>query len=389
MSNNKAKDAEKRGAKGSGSVRQRPDGRWEARCTINGKQRSFYADKQADALKAMREAQKEKDDGTYCDPKRMTFGEWLDIWLEEYSKPKIKINSYLSRKWRIENHIKPTLGNIQLQKLDTTHIQKLYNRLYERGVAASSVHLVNATINTALTQAVKLRYIARNVAEPCVLPKKEKTEIKPLTQEQIIKFLEAISDHPLKNLFTVTLFTGMRLSEVLGLSWDTVDFQKDEITIRQQLYPRRPAKYPSEINPSTKSGKPRTIKPAKFVMDILREVNREQFQNRLEVGAAWKNEHNLVFVRKDGHRLYQDRVEKAFKEVANTIQRPDARFHDLRHTYAVMSLQAGDDPKTVQNNLGHATAAFTLDVYAHVTEDMTKKSAERMQLYYDELKRNA
>ena len=90
---------------------------------------------------------------------------------------------------------------------------------------------------------------------------------------------------------------------------------------------------------------------------------------------------NLVFTNELGGNLIPQTVVRHFKEIVTSIGRPDARFHDLRHSYAVASLRSGDDIKTVQGNLGHATAAFTLDVYGHVTKQMQEASAVRMEAY--------
>lgn len=380
------KQQEKRSAKGGGSVRQRPDGKWEARCTINGKSRSFYADKQSEALKKMREAQNSKDNGLYFEPNKVTVGEWMDIWLEEYSKPRIRPSSYVSRKLNIENHIKPILGKIKLQSLNTTQIQTFLNNLVsQKELNPSTVELDKAYLHTALDQAVKLRYITVNPADACVLPRKEKEEIKPLTNEETKKFLTAIDGHGFQALFTVTLFTGMRMGEVLGLPWDAIDFKSGTITIKQQLCKPKAKGSEPYIGP-TKNGKSRTIMPAPFVMEILKKVRQEQLANHLAVGMAWQNQWNLVFTNKLGARLTHSTIGRHYKIIVNQIGRPDARFHDLRHTYAVNALQEGDSPKTIQQNLGHATATFTMNVYAHVSDKMRQDSANRMQEYYERLK---
>ncbi len=120
-------------------------------------------------------------------------------------------------------------------------------------------------------------------------------------------------------------------------------------------------------------------------MDILKKVRQEQANNHLTVGFAWKNDFNLVFTSEIGEFVKPQTALKHFKRIATKIGRPDARFHDLRHTYAVTALQEGDDVKTVQQNLGHATASFTLDVYGHVSEKMKKESAARMQSYFEKI----
>lgn len=375
-----------RNAKGNGSVRQRPDGTWEARCTIDGKRRSFYGERQADALRSMRSALKSGDDGTFFEAKTVTVERWLDIWLEEYVKPGNKPLTYSTYQSRIETHLKPTLGKIKLKALTATHVQAFYNTLLrEKELHPKTIKNIHGILHKALDQAVKLRYIGINVSDACTLPRVEKKEIKPLTDEQIAEFLAQIQLDTLKDLFTVALFTGMREGEICGLPWSAVDFKNGTITVRQQLCREKERGGKHYIAP-TKNDKARTLTAAPFVMEILRRVKREQMGHHLKMGEAWGNEFDLVFTDAVGHFIVPQTALKHFKAIAAKINRPDARFHDLRHTYAATALQEGDDVKTVQQNLGHATASFTLDVYGHVSEKMKKESAARMQSYFEKIK---
>lgn len=372
-----------RNAKGGGSVRQREDGTWEARCTINGKRRSFYGDRQSDALKAMRAALAAADEGVYFEPKKFTISQWLDIWLNEYVQPSVKPLTYAAYRSKVKTHIIPALGNIKLSLLNPTQVQTFYNDLLrKKKLSKKTIKDVHGILHKAIGQAVELNYIPTNATAPCKLPRVEKREILPFTETDIEAFLIAIEQHPFQPLFTVTLFTGMREGEVCGLPWDAVNFKKGTITIKQQL---------SKINGehvivSTKNDRVRVLTVAPFVMDILRDVKTEQLQNHLATGIAWQNKHNLVFTSEVGKHIVPTTLRKHFKKIATEIGRPDARFHDLRHTYAVTALQEGDDSKTVQENLGHATASFTLNVYGHVSEKMKQESANRMQKYYENIK---
>lgn len=121
-------------------------------------------------------------------------------------------------------------------------------------------------------------------------------------------------------------------------------------------------------------------------MSVLQEQFKEQRKEHLAAGLAWQNEWNLCFTYPNGSYIPPQTALKHFKKIAAKIGRPDARFHDLRHTYAVTSLQEGDDIKTVQQNLGHATASFTLDVYGHVSEKMKQESAARMERFIEKIK---
>ncbi len=129
-----------------------------------------------------------------------------------------------------------------------------------------------------------------------------------------------------------------------------------------------------------KNGKPRTITPAPFIMQLLKVHRREQMERRLMSGPLWEDT-GLVFTNDAGGFLSRRTVYDNFKRIMRQIGAPAFRFHDLRHTYAVNAIRAGDDIKTIQENLGHHTAAFTLDVYGHVTEEMRTASAQRMEAY--------
>lgn len=373
--------------KNSGTVRQRPDGRWEARCTVGGKRRSFYADKQSDALKAMRAAQKAVDDGTYFEPSKMTVAQWLDTWLNEYVQPSCKPLTLSTYRSRVNTHIKPSLGKMRLAELNSTQIQAFYNDLTRReGLSPKTIKNIHGILHKCLSQAMKLRYIGYDPADACELPRMEKHEVKPLTESEIGEFLNAIDQNePLKDLFTVTLFTGMRRGEVCGLSWDAVDFNNGTITVKQQLQKQKEAGGVHYIA-TTKNDKARIITPAPYVMEILKAVRTKQSREHFAAGTAWMNDWNLVFTDELGHFIVPQTASKRFKAVCAKIGRSDAHFHDMRHTYAVTSLQEGDDIKTVQSNLGHATASFTLDVYGHVSEKMKQESAARMEKFIEKIK---
>lgn len=288
-------------AKNNGSVRQRDNGTWEARCVINGKRVSFYGAKQSDAVKAMRAAQKAADDGTYFEPTRLTVREWLEKWLDEYVALSAKPLTLAAYRSSSNTHIIPALGKIPLKSLNPTQIQEFYNNLTrEKGLSAKTVKNVHGILHEALDQAVKLRYIGLNASDACTLPRVEKKELQPLTEDEIAVFLREIAEgEPLKNLFTVALFTGMREGEVCGLSWDSVDFINGTITVKQQLC--REKKKDSQLYiGSPKNDKSRTLTVAPFIMEILRETYRQQNQWRKTAGAAWENDGTLSLRRRPG-----------------------------------------------------------------------------------------
>ncbi len=342
--------------------------------TISGKTKKEVVQKLKAAIAAL-------DAGTYKEPCKMTVGEWLDIWVAEYLnglKPLTQQN-YANQ---VKRHLKPAMAAVKLEALDPHIIQKFYNSLSESGLSPKTVKNIHGILHSALQQALENEYIRRNPADACKLPKITKPEIKPFEPEEIARLLKEAEKDDYCNLFTVAMFTGMRQGELLGLAWDCVDFETGIITVKQQLQ----CKDGTYFFETPKNGKGRTILPAPIAMDALRNELEKQKAEQAQAGTMWNNPFNLVFTDALGKNLVRRTVVKHFKKIAQRAGlADDARFHDLRHSFAVTSLYAGDDIKTVQANLGHATAQFTLDVYGHVTQKMRQDSANRMQKFYEQL----
>ena len=385
----------KRRARGEGTLRRRENGIWEARFVVGidpntGKniRKSVYGKTQKEARKRMTEAVSALDRGDYREPSKMTLAQWLDIWEQDYLGAVKPSTAFLYGE-QIKLYIKPALGSIKLETLHTHTIQNFYNGLGKErdgkpGLSAKSIKNIHGILHRALEQAVRIGYIRANPTSSCILPRIERKEIQPLDERQITAFLDAIEGHRHELLYKVALFTGMREGEILGLMWECVDFEHGTILIKRQL--RREQKKGGQYYLTTpKNGKTRTITPAQEVMSLLRLQKKRQAEQRLKTGVLWEDT-GMVFTNDIGGYLSYRTVYDCFKRVVAQIGTPETRFHDLRHTFAVLSLRVGDDIKTVQSNLGHHTAAFTLDVYGHVTEQMQRESANRMQQFIDGMK---
>lgn len=387
----------RKAAAGTGTIRKKTVARngkpytyWEARYTAGydpgtGKQiqRSITGKTQKEVAQKLKAATAAIDEGTYTAPSKMTVAQWLDIWTAEYLGA-VKPRTVDSYKAIVKTHLKPGLGAIKLDTLAAHTIQSFYNGLStpsesREPLSPKTVKNIHGILHKALQQAVANGYIRYNPTDPCVLPKVVKKELKPLDETQITAFLKAIKGHRFEDLFTVTIFTGMREGEVLGLLWDCVDLSRGTITVNKQLQKVRGTKGEYTLAP-TKNGKGRTLAIAPTVVSTLKRVRLRQIENRLRHGECWEDS-GFVFTDELGHHLKHQTVYLDFKQVVESIGSPETRFHDLRHSYAVASIKSGDDIKTVQENLGHATAAFTLDVYGHVTDQMKQASAARMEQF--------
>lgn len=382
----------KKSASGAGNIRKKtvtkngkPYTYWEARFTAGydpgtGKQiqRSITGKTQKEVAQKLREATTEIDQGTYQQPSKMTVGEWLDVWTTEFLTS-VKPRTLDSYKSTVKTHIKPAIGYIRLDALDALTVQRFYNRVGQTH-SAKTVKNIHGVLHKALQQAVSGKLIRSNPTAGCSLPKVEKPQIQPLTEKQISAFLSAIKGHRFEKVYIVTLFTGMREGEVLGLTWDCVNLDTGAILINKQLQRERGGNGAYNLVP-TKNGKGRMITAAPSVVAILKSVRAQQQKWERESKNAWRNPMNLVFTDALGRNFSAQTVYLHFKKIAAQIGAPAARFHDLRHSYAVAAIRSGADIKSVQGNLGHATASFTLDVYAHFTEDMRQDSAARMEKF--------
>jgi integrase len=397
-----------RGVQGGGSKpRQRKDGRWEARYTLGkdsgtGKQiqKSIYGKTQKEVAIKLREITSDIENGTYTEPNKMTVGVWLDIWLRDYN-PDVKPRTLDGYVKQCNYRIKPQLGARKLLDLKPHEIQEFVNnQSIKQGkymaLAPKSVKNVHGILHKALGQAVLNGYIRANPATAVKLPRWVKPKINPLNDEQIKMFLNEIKGknnkkskpHEYQNILTFSLFTGMRISEVVGLTFDSIDFQEGTVLIDKQLQQlsngnkdkgvpikQRKGKYVFE---TPKNNKIRTINPANSIMELLRKQQELQTEWAKLAGSAWNNSEGFVFTNEVGEHMKAQTIYTSFKRIMERLELPETRLHDLRHTYAVTALQAGDDVKAVSENMGHHSVAFTLDVYGHYTPKMRKRSASLM-----------
>lgn len=400
----------KRNIKGAGTIRERTvikNGKkytfYEGQITIGinpgtGKQqrKTFTGKSQKEVRERMQAAAVSVNEGSFFEPSKMTVKEWFEVWLSEYmgDKKPLTVQQYRSMS---ETHIFPAIGAVKLSALTAPQIQKLYNDLAREGktakkknqktgkvetvktsepLSAKSIKNIHGILSKALNTAMQQGLIRSNATQLVTVPKVIQSEVQPLSEEQQKAFFKAIQNHDFKNLYTVMIFTGLREGEAVGLTWDCIDFKKGTMKVYRQLQ-RTPGKWSEWRFAPLKNSKTRTIKLSPFVVKLLEQQKRE----RKVVKLSAEEDADFVFTNEQGQHLHTETVYNNFKRIAAQIGAPGARVHDLRHTFAVISLQNGDDYKTVQDALGHATAAFTLNVYGHVSERMMEEHAARQQEY--------
>ena len=363
----------KRRANGEGSIRKRKDGRWEGRYTagrdpVTGKAiyKNVLGKTQAEVKEKLKAAI-EKSAVRPVSMEHYTVGQWLDAWMENYAKLQVRPSSHKTYQGFISNHIKPVLDDVPLEKLTAMDLQRLYKHLLEsgrvecaesrskpKGLSVKTVRNINQMISSALNCAVEQRLIPANPTKGCVLPKLERKEMKILPPESLGTFFEEARRSGVFELYYIDLATGLRRGE---LKWSDIDLAKGIIHVRRQIL-RQNGKL-VEAPLKTKNSY-RNIAIGSDAVEVLK-------------GMEQKDEY--VFPSPFGGPMSPDSVLHMLQRVLKRAGLERIRFHDLRHTFSVLALQNGVDVKTLSAMLGHYSAGFTLDTYAHVTTSMQKQAA--------------
>lgn len=379
--------AKKRG-NNEGSITRRPDGRWMAQVTIGrdpatGKPRraTFYGKTRQEVADKLTKALREKQQGTFVAPHKMTLGEWLDTWLWEYKKPRIRSITFDTYEMLVRRHLKPMLGHILLQDLRPEHVQHYYNGKMQQGLEARTIRLHQVILSDALARAEKSQLVARNVCRLVEPLRQTRREMSTLAIGQVTtQLLPALKDHRLYAAFLTLFIMGLRRSELLGLRWQDIDWKAEVMHIRQTLVRVKN----HEIGrtqlvfqePKTEHSR-RTIPIPAGCLAALRQHRAHQAEEKLSLGPAYKD-HGLVFCQANGGPMDPRNLNLYFSQALERAGLPAIRLHDARHTYATWLLEQGISPKVVQTMLGHSSITMTLDIYSHVSLDLEKQAAAKL-----------
>ena len=312
----------------------------------------------------------------------MTVEAWLNTWLNEYCR-NVKLRTLDKYRSVVRIHLIPAIGKIKLSELNKIQVQCACNRLGEgrRRISAKTVQDIHGILHRALQQAVEVELIEKNPSDNCRLPRIEKNEIKPMDKCQIRIFMKEVQESRFGGVYIFALLTGLRMGEVLALSWDCVDFEKSTLRIFRQLHQVKGG----YVYGTLKNSKPRYVPVPASALQVLRKQRIQQQNWKLEAGACWKNPEELVFTNEVGHHLIPNTVRVELRRITKRMGMEGFRFHDLRHSYATLCLSEGVDIKTLQSNLGHHTSTFTLEQYGHCTDEMRQASAKRLESFIQSL----
>ena len=298
-------------------------------------------------------------------------------------RQRLRDSTYLDYELRIAQYIVPALGGIALQDLDGPRLDRFYADLLDHGgrgrrrLAPKTVRNVHVIVRKSLADATRKRLVNRNVAldaDPPRVPGPGEREMATWTPGELQSFLKDIARHRLAAAYVVAASTGMRRGEVLGLRWADVDLVAMTVSVRQTIINVGYKVMISE--PKTARGR-RTISLDAATVAILRHHRGRQEEER-QVARDGYVDNDLVFARVDGKPIHPDYFSQTFDRRVARLGLRRIRPHDLRHTYATLALRAGVDPKTVSARLGHATVAFTLDVYTKAVPQLDRDAAQKI-----------
>jgi integrase len=373
----------RRRAKGEGSIYQRKDGRYVAEMTlVDGKRKQFYGKTQKEALEKLRKAQREQEQGILATGPQQTIKQFLEYWLEDVHKLKVRPGTYEVYRTVLDNHLIPVLGHIKLQKLTTQQVQTLYAKKLKEGLSSQRVQTIRAVLHKALDHAKRIKLVGSNVCDDVeALPRQAQQEMLPLTPEQAHMLLQKVRERRLEAVLTLALTTGMRKGEILSLRWQDIDLQKNTLQVRHTVSYRGRGKF-IEGEPKAEKSK-RKITLPQFVVETLKRHHTMQLETRLQAGTRWVD-NDLVFPNKRGAFMVPTTLSNHFFKLLEEVGLPHIRFHDLRHSAATLLLSMGVPMKVVQEILGHSNFNVTANLYSHVLPTMQQEAMSKMDSFFRE-----
>lgn len=343
------------------------------------KRRSLSSRTQEDIWKQLREATTARDAGLLGKkPSEIaTLGEFLDSWHEIQSQSLWEFKTSENIALDINRYIKPVIGQVRIDLLNPIAITKAYVKIKtSHNLSDASLNHVHRTLKTALKYAVKMRVLVVNPMDGVDAPRLRKTKIRVLEEIELLKLLSSIQQGPIEwnALWRITLLTGLRQGEVLGLTWENVNLSDNSIFITQQL--QRQTGNGLVLKRLKTDIEGRSIYLDDETASILKRWKTEQAVLKLQ-SHTW-GENDLVFTNSLGKPLEPRRSARKWAELLKANGIEHIKLHGARHSFATWAIKNGFDIKVVSHYLGHTDIKTTISIYQHVTESSLSSAAAKM-----------
>ena len=362
---------------GSGAVYQRKsDGKWvavlDAGYADGKRQRKvMYASSEREAIAKLKTAGREQDDGLSVNGREQTLGQYVTRWLEQRDPrtPSTGVRQLRGTTWggyevRMRRHVLPILGALQLGKLTPDHVRAVLKQMSASGLSRTTIACTRDTLSTILERAVKDRVLTYNPAHAVDSVQRIKPRTYTLTATQAAAFLRAVEGDPYEALFVLTLHTGLRESEVLGLEWRDLDLDRGTLTVARALA-RVKGQRLQTFAPKTKASASTIPLTPRAVAALRTHRDRVVADGRIPAGFVFTTERATPI---SASNLLRRHFYPAC-ERAEIPTRPGATFHGLRHAAGSLMVQAGVKPTDVQAILRHSKVSTTMDLYVHSYDD--------------------
>ena len=341
---------------------------------------------------------KELNNGINIEEGKKNYKEFLRQWLYNIKFINIKNTSKEVYESAYRIHIKEEkILNVKLNELSNITIQNFYMKLKKNKVGTATIKIINIIIKGSIKYAYRNDLIIKDITKNIIIPKptekeklNKKNRINPLTINEQKKLMKKIEGNELELLFLMALFTGARGGELLALTWEDINMNNCTIKIskiakyQHEIREEGNKKYKTEIQtPKTEKSKRIIPFPKKLKEKIIKH---KENQEKIELNL-WKkkNKNNLIFCNIKGEYYNIIEVNNKFKSILKSIGIEGHTFHDLRHTYATRLFEMKENPKTVQELLGHSTISTTLNIYTHVLKEVKEEAAEKLNKLYEKI----
>ena len=285
----------------------------------------------------------------------MKLKELLELWLERYMKHTIKIRSYNRYKSICELHLIKDLGEYELEELKPNVLQDFLLKKIDDHYSTNTIKGIVSVLKQALRLAITLEFVDKEYCSNLKMPSSEEKEISVFTKKEQQVIESFCLNHKKRNYIgiVICLYTGIRLGELLALTWDDIDFNSNLLTINK-------TSYSAKVDGRTQIivDKPKTKKSIRVI------PLPNQLVKLLKIIKKESNSKYVITTRNSGmvgNRSYQ----RTFKFILKKVNVPYRNFHSLRHTFATNAIELGMDVKTLAEILGHTNAMITLNRYSH------------------------
>ena len=362
-----------------GRIRRRSKHSWEicidiGRDAQGKRQRKFenVKGKKADADRRLRELIALRDGGIPLTTEKATVAEFFEVWFTARER-NIRPRTLHGYRGYVRRYVLPSLGAMRLSQLQPAHLDTLYSEMERKGLSGTTVLQMHRILSEGLKHAMRWGLVTRNVAQAVTTPKKARPEIRYLLASQLNHLLSSLKNEWFGPAVHLAAYTGMRRGELVGLRWSDIDLDRGTISVRRSMV-RIGGQGFVETEPKTAKGR-RLISITDAAILMLKKLRANEAERRLTAGPAWQ-ENDLVFTSALGAPVDPDTLSHAFSDAIKDLGLPKVRLHDLRHSHATLMLSAGVHPKIVQERLGHANIAITLDTYSHIIPGLQETAAK-------------